>query len=70
MGMGINFNNKYKYHHFHVVFVKKVSLTLCLNLLGFSSKLVHSFGKLFQIFAPIYEALFSPIFVNSKGSFN
>ena len=51
------------------IFEKKVFLILCLNLFGFSSNL-HSFGKLFQIFGPIYEALFNPIFVDFKGSFN
>ena len=48
---------------------KKLSLILCLNLFGFSSSL-HSFGKWFQIFGPIYEALFSPIFVDFNGSLN
>ena len=48
-----NFNNKYKSFS-RCIFVKKISLILCLNLFRFSSNL-HLFGKLFQNFGPIYE---------------
>ena len=49
-------------------FSKNWSLILCLNLFEISS-ILHSFGKLFQTFGPMYEILFWPIFVDLNGCF-